>query len=135
MTAKEYLQQAFDADRRIKSKERQIEILKSHAEYSTPQFDCMPHGSASCSSALETSALKIVELKNELAKQIDNYLAVRRKVSDVIKAVNNSEYEAVLEMRYLSFMGWKEIMSVMGYSRSYVYELHGRALQCVHVPD
>jgi DNA-directed RNA polymerase specialized sigma subunit len=44
------------------------------------------------------------------------------------------ECETLLEMRYLSFMRWEEIAAQLGYSQSYIYHLHRKALSLVRVP-
>ena len=136
MTAKEYLQQAFLIDRRIKAKERQLDSLKAHAVYTTPQFEeVVVSTSAYAKSALEESAVKIMELESYIASQIDELTKMRRNIADVIQAINNPEYETILEMRYLSFMSWDEIAARMDYCKRYMFKVHGRALEMIRVPD
>ena len=47
--------------------------------------------------------------------------------------MDSMECRTILEMRYLSFMEWDEIISRMGYSRSYVFRLHGEALNAIRI--
>ena len=135
MTAKEYLKQAFFLDRKIKAKERQLDYLQSHAVYTTPQFGEKVAVSPSTTSALEESAVKIVELEEWISGQILELVRMKKEIAEVIKSVGNIEYETVLEMRYLSFMTWEEITSRMNYGSNYVYQIHRRALNLVRVPE
>ena len=134
MTAKDYLKQAYFIDRRIKAKERQLEALKAHAVYSAPQISGLPHGSVSCKSVMEESALKIMELEQYINEQIQELVRLKKEIASVIKAINNPEYETILEMRYLSFMSWDEIQYQMEYSQRYMFKIHGLALEMVRVP-
>ena len=134
MTAKEYLKQAYFIDRRIKAKERQLEALKAHAVYTSPQISDMPHGSASCKSAMEEAAVKIIELEQYISEQIQELIRLKKEIASVIKAINNPEYETILEMRYLSFMSWDEIQYRMEYSQRYMFRVHGFALEMIRIP-
>lgn len=134
MTAKEYLQQAFLLDRKIKSKERQLEALKDHARYTSPQFDNEGQPSLLIKSKLEENAVKIVELEKSIALKVQERERLRKEIERTIEAVNNPECESLLRMRYLSFMDWDEIASRMELSRSYTFKVHVRALDLVRVP-
>ena len=52
-----------------------------------------------------------------------------------IDAVPNAEYRTLLSMRYLSIRSWQDIAESMGYNEKYVYELHGKALKMIRVPQ
>ena len=135
MTAKEYLQQAFLLDRSIKSKEMQLEALKDHATYATPQLDNEARRSTLVKSRLEENAVKIVELEKSINLKVQEMERLRHEIEKTIETVNNPECEALLQMRYLSFMDWDEISSRLDYSKRYVYKVHGKALSLVHVPQ
>lgn len=135
MTNKEYLQQAFFLDRKIKAKERQLESIKSHAQYTTPQFGDKVQSSPSSQSYLEDAALKIIELEAWIGKQIQELVEKKKNIASAIKSVGNIEYETVLEMRYLSFMTWEEITARMNYGSNYVFQIHRRALNLVHISE
>ena len=135
MTAKEYLQQAFLLDRSIKAKERQLEALKDRATYSTPQLDKEAQHSTLIKSRLEENTVKIVELEKSINLKVQEMERLRQEIGRTIEAVNNPECEAVLQMRYLSFMNWEEIASRLDISVRNVYRFHGKALSLVHVPQ
>ena len=54
-------------------------------------------------------------------------------IASAISRMDSMECRTILEMRYLSFMEWDEIISRMGYSRSYVFRLHGEALNAIGI--
>jgi len=54
---------------------------------------------------------------------------------DVIRSVNSMECETLLEMRYLTFLGWDQVAAQLNYSQDYIYHLHRKALALVRVPS
>ena len=58
---------------------------------------------------------------------------VMKGIALAISRVDSMECRTILEMRYLSFMEWDEIISRMGYSRSYVFRLHKEALKAIGI--
>ena len=129
MDAKEYLSQAYVLNRRIKAKERQLDVLKEHVPYSGPLFGDVKTDSNQVHSAVESSALRFVSLSEEVKKDIAHLADLMKQIENTIRRVENSEMEVILEMRYLSFMSWDEIISRMGYSARYVFKMHSIALR------
>lgn len=134
MTVKEYLSQAFYLDKRIRSKEKQLDWLKDHSVYVSPELSDMPKTPRAHRSALEEAVVKIVDLETEISKGISELMQLKSDIAKVIRSTNNMECETVLEMRYLTFMSWEDITVQLGYSQSYIYHLHRRALSLVRIP-
>lgn len=135
MTAKEYMSQAFYLDRKIKAKERQLEALKAHAIYAGPIYEEKVSSSPSSKSAIESAVVRIVELEKEIQTQIGELVSLKSEIERTIHSIGNDQYEALLEMRYLAFMGWDEIATRMNLSKRYVFKVHGRALDCICLYD
>lgn len=134
MTAKEYLSQAFYMNRQIKAKERRLEWLREIAPGPSMRFSQEEKSKGDPRSSLvENAALKVVELEEEIASDILDLVRVMKEISSTISRVDSMECRTILEMRYLSFMEWDEIISRMGYSRSYVFRLHGEALNAIRI--
>ena len=133
MTKKEFLRQAFLAEKRAKSIETQIEVLRNHAAYLTPQISETPTKSQVVKSKVEEAAVRIVTLQNELSDVISDLIAKRKAIAQAIRSINNLELETVLELRYLEYLSWEEIASRMGYSLQSAYKAHGKALQLVKI--
>lgn len=134
MTAKEYLSQAFYMNRQIKAKERRLEWLREIAPGPSMRFSQEEKSKGDPRSSLvEEAALKVVELEEEIASDILDLVRVMKEIASTISRVDSMECRTILEMRYLSFMEWDEIISRMGYSRSYVFRLHGEALNAIRI--
>lgn len=131
MTAREYLSQAFLLDRRIRAKERQLECMRTHAAYATPELTGMPKAGSRTVSHVEDAAIRMLELEQMISEQIAELVRLRKEIAGVIQAVNNPECEALLEMRYLSLMSWEQISDVLGYHSKYVFDVHRRALEMI----
>ena len=134
MTTKEYLSQAFYMNRQIKAKERRLEWLREIAPGPSMRFSQEEKSKGDPrSSRVEEAALKVVELEEEIASDILELVRVMKDIASAISRVDSMECRTILEMRYLSFMEWDEIISRMGYSRSYVFRLHGKALNVMKI--
>jgi DNA-directed RNA polymerase specialized sigma subunit len=135
MNAKEYLSQAWYLDKRIKTKERQLDWLRSHAAYVSPKISDEPKVSASGRrSPVEEAVVRIVELERDINDSIAKLMRLKTEIADAIRSVNSMECETLLEMRYLAFLAWDQIASQLNYSQNYIYHLHRKALGLVRVP-
>lgn len=74
---------------------------------------------------------KIIDLQEEINHDIDRLVDLKRDIVEVIKAVDNSEYQILLEKRYLCFHTWEQIAVDMHYSGKWIQKLHDRALDVV----
>ncbi|PKL12461.1 MAG: hypothetical protein CVV52_09965 [Spirochaetae bacterium HGW-Spirochaetae-8] len=133
MKAKEYLSQAFYLDKRIKAKERQLDWLRSHAVYVSPQISDMPKVPSAHCSAIEEAVLRIVDLETEVSNGIAGLMQLKKNIGESIRGINSMECETILEMRYLTFMTWEQIAAQLNYSNDYIYHLHRKALSLVRV--
>lgn len=131
MDAKKYLSQAFELNRSLKFKERHLRDEKARVPYSGPLYGDVKIDTNMKGSAVEHSAIHIVVLEDEIKALKKELEEAMRSISSTIKRVGNTDMEAILEMRYLSFLEWEDIITRMGYSRGYVYKLHSQALRRV----
>jgi len=134
MTTKEYLSQAWYLDKRIRTKERQLDWLRSHAVYVTPTISETPKPPSAHRSAVEEAVIRIVDLETEISNGITQLLQQKKEIAQAIRRINSIECETLLEMRYLTFMSWEDIASQLNYSNDYIYHLHRKALALVSVP-
>ena len=65
--------------------------------------------------------MKLVELKKDIIRRI--------------KAVESAELQTILELRYLSYMRWEEIVIELGYGIDNVFRLHRNALDEITIPE
>ena len=128
MTVKEYLSQAKFLDQRINSKIQQVAALNDLATKATSTLTGMPRNPNHATSTMEETIAKIIDLQAEINRDIDTLVDLKRNLSATIKAVGNTEYQTVLEKRYLCFQSWEQIAVEMGYDLRWLYRIHGKAL-------
>lgn len=128
MNAKEYLGQAYRLDQRIDAKLEQVSSLNDLATKATTTITGMPKSPSQASSRLEATIAKIVDLQNDINRDIDNLVDLKRSIISLIKDIGNTEYQTILEKRYLCFMTWEQIAVDMNFSIHYLYKIHSQAL-------
>ena len=130
MTAKEFLQQVFQAYQDADSKIEQMARIQSLATRTTTVIHDTPIGnSAGLGSRVEQAIETMAEQSGQIADEIQRLLIIREEVASAIAGVSNPAERRVLEYRYLAFLSWKEISHSMKMALRSVYKLHERALE------
>jgi beta-xylosidase len=75
----------------------------------------------------ETMA-KIIDMKNELHEEINDYLNIKFQTIQIINKIDNDEYVNILMRRYLYYEEWADIADALGYTRQTIDNKHGKAL-------
>ncbi|MEI6132420.1 MAG: DUF1492 domain-containing protein [Bacillota bacterium] len=133
MTAKEYLGLAYRIDQRINSKLEQITSLRELALKATSTLTDMPHSPTKNTSKMANIICKMVDLEDEINKDIDMLVDLKCEIVSLIKKIHNTEYQTLLELRYLCFKTWEQIAVDMGYSSQHIFRLHDKALKVVKI--
>lgn len=133
MTAKEYLQQALRLDERINSKISQLESLRELATKCTSTITGMPRNPSPSQSPMADAVCKIIDLQDEINRDIDHLVDLKRELVGVIHNVEDVECRLLLELRYLCFKSWEDIAVQMGYTTRNIHYLHKQALRLVIV--
>lgn len=128
---KTYLRQAFKLDKRLQRERRNLEKLKSAAEYRSPSFDSS--GGSGGGDRIAESVSRILEEEQRVQELTDLYTAKYVEIEQTIKGIGNDTLEEVLELRYLHNKSWEDIADIMHYALRSVYEFHGQALQKIAV--
>ena len=134
MKTKEYLSQAYRLDQRINSKIEQVESLNALATKCTSTLTDMPKNPNRAKSTMADAIEKIIDLQDEINKDIAVLVDLKRDIVSVIRAVGNTEYQTLLEKRYLCFMIWEQIAIDMGYTIDNIYKINKKALFEVVIP-
>ena len=134
MTAKEYLSQAFHIDQRISSKLSRVMRLREAATNCTATLTDMPRPDSPSRQQMADTICKIVDLEREINEDIDRLVDLKAEARRAINAVSDPDQQLILELRYLCYKPWNEIMTELGYSEPTVYRLHGEALKKILVP-
>ncbi len=129
MTSKEYLSQARFLDASIRTKVEQIESLNDLATSCTAVIGDMPRNPNRGGSRMADAILQIIDLQEEIKRDMMALVQLKREIMDVIKSVSSLEYQTILEKRYLCFISWERIAVELGYSIQHTYRLHDAALK------
>ena len=129
MSTKDYLSQAYRIDQRINSKLAQVMSLRDLLGKATGTLSGAPKAATPNPHSMEEPIAKMVDLENEINEDIDALVDLKAEIMRRIKRVENTEYQTILELRYLCFKRWEEIAVEMGYSLRRLYELHDCALE------
>lgn len=142
MDAKEYLEQYQTYKKRIERLTWTIKELESLAESTTKKLDGMPHGSG-MKSPMEYFITKKIDKETELQNQIESTQQLLMEIEKTITEIDDYELEMLLHYRYVEGLQWSGaqyyfnkakspyIVDKMGYSRSWIDEMHKRALDKV----
>jgi len=128
LKAKTFLKEAKHLDTMINSKIVQIKQLNELAVNASSVMTGMPHNPNRGRSTMADAIGCIVDLQAEINRDIDTLVGIKRKIRDVINAVPQQEYRAILEKRYLCLESWEKISSEMVCDLRWLYRLHGRAI-------
>lgn len=135
MKARDYLGQAFRLDQRINSKIEQVRSLNDLAAKCTSTVTGMPGNPNRGKDSIGDTVAKIVDLQEEINRDIDALVDLKAEIYSVIRAIDNVECQTLLELRYLSFMRWEEIAVQLNYGMENIYRLHRKALNLVSIPS
>lgn len=135
MTAKEYLNQAYRLDQRIRSKQEQISALNDLATSCSASLTGMPRNPNKGGSRMADAVCKIVDLQDSIAADMQELVELKAEIIVTIKAVDCIEYQLILEKRYISGKSWPEIAVDLGYKMRHLYKLHDEALAAVNIPE
>ena len=135
MSPKEYLSQAMYIDQRIDSKLQQVATLRESAAKVTATLTDMPRSASPNPQAMENTIVKIIDLENEFNRDVDRLVDLKAEVKRVISRLSSPDQKLVLELLYLCFKPWSEIMETLGISGTSVYRVHGEALKNIVVPE
>ena len=84
---------------------------------------------------MEDTVCRIIDLESEINQDMLWLVELKKGIVRRIKAVENTELQMVLELRYLSYMRWEEIAIELGYGIDNVFRLHRKALAEIKIPE
>ena len=128
MTAKEYLNQAKTLDQRINVKLDRVSRLRAMTQKITASLDGEQVSRTRNVTSLEDAIIRLMEEEESLNAAIDRLVDLKREVSGVLKQIDDTDCQLLLELRYMCYRSWEEIAEVMHMHIRTVYKVHGRAL-------
>lgn len=127
--AREYFSKAYRIDHRIRSKFEQLESLNALATRATSTLSSMPRNPNRSTSKMADVIARIIDLQEEINQDIISLVDSKREIMTIIKSIENSEYQTLLEKRYLCFLTWEKIAVDMCYTIHHLYKMHNAALE------
>lgn len=120
----------------INSKIRQLDQLKRYRGR-LPTYDgreAIQSGSVGDPTA--GIALKIVQLDEEIAQDIERLVDLKAEARVLFKQLDDDlKFKSVMELRYLECMTWREVAQSMHFSYKHVFKLHSEALRRLYDVD
>ena len=129
MTAKQYLDQIRNYERRIERINEEIERLEAVATNTSPSLTGMPHNPSPTTSRLEEAVVKILDKEMELKQEKDKLEALRKEATATIAQLEKPDERDVLYKRYLETQTWEDIAAEMGYCERQIFRIHASALK------
>ena len=133
MTAKEFLRQARDVDRRVDEAQERVDRLRARLEAGRlSRVTGMPRGGGA---DWTETADRLIELERVVNARTREWVRWKLDAIDAIRSVGEPRLAEVLELYYIDGLTWEQVAQRMGLDQRWVYRLHGRALLEVRVPE
>lgn len=128
MTPKEYLQQVFNVNKEVESLLNEYD--KSNiVNLSASKLKKVVVDSKEVSNPTEDTILKRYEYGSNILEKVHELTNLKIKISGEIDELEERNYRILLRERYLNCSGWLDIAEHMNYDPSWIYRMHGDALE------
>ena len=128
MTAKEYLSQAWNIDRRINDKLAHVAQLRDMATNVSTVISDMPRSPSPNNQRMENIIARLTDTEEEINADIDHLVSLKLEIMNTIWQVEDENAQMVLERRYHSFKSWEDIAADMSVSIRWIHKIHVKAL-------
>ena len=129
---KAYLGRYRDNEREIRRTEEEILRWESLSRKTTTTMGAAGGGSNG-EDKLQAAVEKIVRWQNRLTLQLGERVRLREEIEAAIGTVEDERLRLLLRYRYIDGMTWTHIERQMGYERTQIWRLHGRALESINM--
>ena len=129
MTAKEYLSQLWELDRKIQQRTHQVEELKLMAMGTGAMTDGERVQTSTAGDQLSAKVSRYVDLQKKIEEMIDEYVEQKTTIIGQIQQIDDDRYENILFMRYVQGKKFTDMAAELGYTYKWLSELHIKALQ------
>lgn len=86
-------------------------------------------GGNNTKSNMEKTVLKMVSLQEEINRDIDRLVNLKKDIKEAINHVSDLNYQLLLDMRYISGKGWDDVSASLGCDPRTDYRIHSKALK------
>lgn len=135
MTTKQYLNQAYRLEQRIRlHKERLEELRYLLGSVGSPGFGEHYNPNRNTEAPFMNSLYKIMELEEKVSEELELLLQLQVEIQGVIDELSDMDEGLVLTYRYLKNMSWSQIGDQLYVDERTVRRWHNRALSHVKIP-
>ena len=135
MTSKEYLNQAYRLEQRIKlHKERLDELRDLSCSPGSLGFEEHFNPNRSTEAPFVKTLYKIMELEEKVNAELQLLLKLQVEVQETIDRLTDMDERLVLTYRYLKNMSWSQIGDQLYVDERTVRRWHNRALSHIKLP-
>lgn len=128
--AKEYLERIKLYDAIVDGGLEELAMLKDKVKRITPTMkDSGGGGNSGVQDRMAEAVAKIVDLEEEINRNVDIFVDSKREATALLKKVRNADFYKVLHMRYIRYKSFAQIAAEMGLTERGASKLNGRALQ------
>ena len=127
-----YLSQYKYLNKEIDRKIESLEFWKNKILNITSTLSDMPKSNKR-SDTIATGIATINDIEEEINKEIDELIELRKEIEDKINAVDNPKLREILKCRYLDCKSWEEIAYKNNITWRHVYRLHEKALDEIKI--
>lgn len=126
--AKTYLQQLEHCDARINAMQEKIDNLYEQVTKITPTLKQDVVTCGGNQDKVGDAVAKIVDLRNEINRQIDYYVDLQREANALLNRLTDNVHYTILYRRYMLYETYEQIAAEIGYGERWTKSLHGDAL-------
>ena len=136
MNAKEYLNQAYRLEQRIRLAKLEVEELQELAYCtSSPSFEEHYNATRNTQAPFIKTFYRIKEMQDKANRELNLLLKLKSEISDVIEQLDDQDEKLVMKYRYLYNWTWSRIASEICADERTVRRWHNRALSHIVVPE
>ncbi len=128
MRSKDYLQQAYVIEKKIKLDLQKLEAAKASLHGRAINYDRIGTRS-SAGGGPEEAIVRVVDYEDHINSEIERLSAVRSEIESRINSISGDVLREVLIRRYLMYQKWELIAEEMNYGVRHIYKLHAKALE------
>lgn len=128
MTAKEYLEKVRKNSYLVKQMTQELEEIHSDI-YTLQATGVSEKVSGSNTSDLADKYIKVEGYKQKVASELAVMVHLRSEAKELIKALPDNKYQAVLYARYINNLKWEDVTDAVNMGWSQTFETHNAAIK------
>ena len=136
MTVKEYLSQGYRLENRIRLVQEEIEQLNELAvSISAVGYGEKYSAGRNTASPFERVLLKIMEMQEQESCMLEELLAFKKELKEIIDGIENKDERLVMHYRYLCDMKWTQIADRLEWDARTIKRWHSKAAAKISLPE